>query len=82
MARCHTVNYHVKSSGYCLLDYQKEDYKRSEGRQCSLPASMAASSTDKVSFSVQVILVTRRAEGRDLWFKNDQPWWRGPHLTM
>jgi hypothetical protein len=28
----------------------KEDYKRSEGRQCSLPASMAASSTDEVSF--------------------------------
>jgi hypothetical protein len=45
-----------------------------EGRQCSLPASMAASSTDEVSCCVQVILVTRRAEGRDLWFKSDQPW--------
>jgi hypothetical protein len=47
---------------YCLLDYLKKNYKKTEGRQCSLPASMVTSSTDDVSLQVQVILVTRRSE--------------------
>jgi hypothetical protein len=33
-----------------LLDFHTSDYKGGEGRQCSLPASMAMSSTDEVSF--------------------------------
>jgi hypothetical protein len=53
---------------YCLMDSvqnsgnQKKGYKRAEGCQCSLPASMATSITDDVSLQVQVRLVTRRSE--------------------